>query len=543
MKRILTFLFVSLSLSAAAQLDKVVQDLTITDSLLFVNPDEAQAFAQRAIHGASFTGNDTLAGKGYHYLGTVEAVRGNYSTSLQHFLKALGYFEKHKLLRQQSATVSNIAGVILTQQRYHDALYYLKQSLHLDSLLGADAGIASTYQNMSVVYRRLDQPDSALYFLDKALKKASHANDQRIIASSKYNIANIYTQQGRLEDARQLLKEGMIFFDDEQDIRGILSGQYYQANVELKAMVYDEAIKLAKEGLRRSREHRLDELRSNFLQVLSDGYEGLGDFRQSLLYTRQFVALSDSLDNAERARIVADLQYAYESEKKDKAIQALREEEVRQKLITTIISIGAIAACFLLVMIYLSKKLQAVKHRAREAALTAEREKAYREKFQLEAEKAIEEEKNKQLQMGLEYKNRQVVSSAMLIAQKNEVLLDLNEKLKKISGTDPAPANAELKELTRQITSNIELSDDWEHIKLHFEQVHPQFFNNLLILYPTLTIHEQKLCAYLRMKMSNKEISRLLNIAPESVKMLRYRLKKKMKLAEEENIQETLLQL
>jgi DNA-binding CsgD family transcriptional regulator len=95
-----------------------------------------------------------------------------------------------------------------------------------------------------------------------------------------------------------------------------------------------------------------------------------------------------------------------------------------------------------------------------------------------------------------------------------------------------------LEKLNTQIKTKLNLSDDWDQIKIHFEKVHPDFFTRIKEDYPDLTVNDLKLCAYSKLKFSNKEIGRLLNINASSVQVSRYRLKKKMNISEETNFED-----
>ncbi len=94
--------------------------------------------------------------------------------------------------------------------------------------------------------------------------------------------------------------------------------------------------------------------------------------------------------------------------------------------------------------------------------------------------------------------------------------------------------------MKRLIKDNIELDEDWNNFKLHFEKVHPRFFESLTQKYSDLTANEQKICAYLRMNLSGKEIARLMNITPKSAQMSRCRLKKKFDLGVDNYLMEFL---
>jgi DNA-binding CsgD family transcriptional regulator len=130
----------------------------------------------------------------------------------------------------------------------------------------------------------------------------------------------------------------------------------------------------------------------------------------------------------------------------------------------------------------------------------------------------------------------------MHLVQKREMLLkirdDLHGMLKKI---DNEQMSAEFKKLLKVLVEDNKVDDAWEHFAHHFDKVHTDFLVLLKNRYPSLTASELKLCAYLRMNLSSKEIAQLLNISVRGVEIGRYRLRKKLGLPKETNLFEFLL--
>jgi DNA-binding CsgD family transcriptional regulator len=112
--------------------------------------------------------------------------------------------------------------------------------------------------------------------------------------------------------------------------------------------------------------------------------------------------------------------------------------------------------------------------------------------------------------------------------QKNELLADLKTHVKTLSQSIPMTAKEAIKNIESVIQNNLYLDDDWERFRIHFEQVHPDFFKNLQAEYPTLTKNEIRLSAYYHINLSTKEIAAMLNINPASVRKAKMRLNKKM---------------
>lgn len=139
--------------------------------------------------------------------------------------------------------------------------------------------------------------------------------------------------------------------------------------------------------------------------------------------------------------------------------------------------------------------------------------------------KLMELERQK-LQEEADFKNRQLATTTMHLYNKNEILSELQTQIKKIPKSE-APDTV-ISQIKSAINNNIYIDADWEKFKLHFEQVHPDFFKKLEKNHPDLTPYEIRLCAYLHIQLSGKEIATLLNIEPASVRKAKMRLKKKM---------------
>lgn len=140
-------------------------------------------------------------------------------------------------------------------------------------------------------------------------------------------------------------------------------------------------------------------------------------------------------------------------------------------------------------------------------------------------EQLLQLEKQK-LQEEFDFKNRQLAATTMHLYKKNEILSGLQTQIRKIPKSETP--DAVITQIKSTINNNMYIDADWERFKLHFEQVHPDFFKELKEKHPKLTAYEIRLCAYLHIQLSGKEIATLLNIDPPSVRKAKMRLKKKM---------------
>jgi DNA-binding CsgD family transcriptional regulator len=150
------------------------------------------------------------------------------------------------------------------------------------------------------------------------------------------------------------------------------------------------------------------------------------------------------------------------------------------------------------------------------------------ENQQMAADIRHEKTRNQLLQERLDINQRELASTTLYIVQKNELLASLKAQLAKLDKHNPPGWHQELRSIESILQSNLYLDADWRKFKVHFEQIHPNFFEDLLAKHPTLTKHEIRLYAYFHINLSTKEIAALLNIDPASVRRAKTRLYKKM---------------
>ncbi len=159
---------------------------------------------------------------------------------------------------------------------------------------------------------------------------------------------------------------------------------------------------------------------------------------------------------------------------------------------------------------------------------------------ELETEQQLMKIKNEQLQQDFESKNRELAASTMNLIKKNELLSMIKDDLKK-SGNEGNERN--IKSVITTINKNINEDDTWDMFKEAFNNADKDFLKKVKATHPALTPNDLRLCAYLRLNLSSKEIAPLLNISVRSVEIKRYRLRKKMDLPHELGLVEYILSL
>ncbi len=159
-------------------------------------------------------------------------------------------------------------------------------------------------------------------------------------------------------------------------------------------------------------------------------------------------------------------------------------------------------------------------------------------------EKQIIKLQTEKLQADLAGKSRELANSAMSLVYKNELLQKLSQEIVKLKDGNGKPLpEDQSRKIQKVIDDGMNDERDWNLFERSFNEAHESFFKKLKVNHPDLVPNDLKLCAYLRMNMSSKEMASLLNISLRGVEIRRYRLRKKLDVPHEKNLVEFLMEL
>jgi DNA-binding CsgD family transcriptional regulator len=175
-------------------------------------------------------------------------------------------------------------------------------------------------------------------------------------------------------------------------------------------------------------------------------------------------------------------------------------------------------------VIYLLHRSYTRYYRRKQSALKIETDRRISTR-ERETELEMSRINNQRLQQDIDNKNREMAISTMSLVRKNELLQQIKDNL--LTKQEP---QQRIQEVIKTIDRNIDEVETWNLFKGAFENADRDFFKKIKDLHPELSPNDLKLCAYLRLNLSSKEIAPMLNISPRSVEVKRYRLRKKMNL-------------
>lgn len=159
-------------------------------------------------------------------------------------------------------------------------------------------------------------------------------------------------------------------------------------------------------------------------------------------------------------------------------------------------------------------------------------------------EKGLIALQNSKLEGELQFRNKELATVTMHLVERGGIMLSIKEELLAVIKRLNIPSlSYEFKSVFRMISDTEKSDDDWNRFALYFDEVHNNFLATLKTKFPQLSPTDLKLCAYLRLNLTSKEIAQILNISLKGVEVSRYRLRKKLNLSTEVNLYDFLIEV
>lgn len=254
-------------------------------------------------------------------------------------------------------------------------------------------------------------------------------------------------------------------------------------------------------------------------------FETLNNLPAALQDYKKFHELNDRIFNATKSRQIEELKTIYETEKKEAAL-ALQQKEIEtlnqqvkiSRLEKGIYAGGMIAFIVIAGLLWFGFTQKMRKNRVEREA----QEEIYRQE--------------------LAFRKKELTSQTLHLVQKNLFLANLRENLEEVRES-PDAFRLESNRVLTSLKTEAALDQDWETFKSYFVEVHNDFDQKLLKVYPEITENEMRLAYFVRMNLNTREIAAMLHVLPESVRKSRYRLKKKFNLGKDDDLFEFLVGL
>lgn len=493
---------------AMAQDDKMKVELLNQLALYYSNNDikKSQEYGSQALELAKKIDDLNGIADSQYALGRI-FLNTYYDLSFDLISKSLKVYQENKDTLKIGKCYT-IFGIIKSNlKEYNTALDYYTRALDIYKSKNDTTLIASALNNIGTCYASQMHQTQAEYYFEQAVSLNKIKGNKMYLSVNYSNLGQASSEQHDYIKAKYYLNKSLALkreLNDQNGIAGlygILGTIYYQNGSLDSAIIY---FSLADQKAKYLENYRLQE---SVASSLTSVYKEHGMIDSAFAWVQRLLTIRDSISSIEKTQDInmMELKMQYENEQKSIAIQ--HHKKVNRLSIT--IYILSLLILITLTIIYLLN--------------------LRRKKIRFLNEKISNEKKH--LNELFELKSREVTSNALNLISKNELIkktIDtLQSGLYKISDENKADIQKIIAELNANFNKNI-----WKEFKIRFDQIHPDFYNKLLHDFPNLTQNELRLCAFLRMNMSTKEISLITYQNVDSIEKARIRLRKKLNISE-----------
>lgn len=463
----------------------------------------------------------------YLPLGVAHEELGLWNKAMDYYMKCLNLTDKKDTTSYIAMVYNNIGVIYYKQHNLDKAEKYFLQALEINKRTNNKKEMMNNYNNLAGICMIRGDKDKALDYELLAIQNIDHKKDPDLYYFTQCNIAGLYMDRKDYNTAIIYLKNAMTNqqrLDIKPDLLETyrsLAYIYREINRQDSAIYYlNRALSLAKEINNRNKEK----------QVLSDiaaYYEKKDMFKTAYQNLAEAYMLMDSITNENDKKKMSDIEAVYnmEKENREKELEikniALKKATADRRWITT----GAIMTILLMIMTLLVTRMKnREKERRRKELINRQKAELYKK------EKELQQKEKEELKNILDQRNRELTSHTITMMRNNEFMLGLSDDLKKLMAETGAK-DKEMKEHIRQIINKLHKyspNSEMQEFHYYFEQVHPSFYANITSLYPDLTSKEKRLCAFLQLGLTSKDIASITFKEIRSVESARNRLRKKL---------------
>ena len=417
------------------------------------------------------------------------------------------------------ANVYNGLGWLYTLfKRYNHAAHYFNASIGiLKRINNPESNYTREYWALAIMFRKKNVIDTARLYLDSCIQ-----NSDRISSFVKSEIAFNDYHEGKYEEALAVLLQLEGHFK-EMTPWYLVQLHYYLGKIYEAKKDYQNAKSQYQQALDRGLLHRSHQ------DLIPDIYVS-----QAQLFAKTF-QMDKAYESMTRAKLMSDSLFSSRSnlnkalleikddfrQQKDeqakaiqrKRIESLEQEEKLWKMRIMLTYMGVLMVAITGLFYYRHLRGQ---HKTEKKIML--------EKQRIELEKANEI---------LELKNRELTASALQILKRDETI---NQVKRQIHEQKNNPDQKNLNAIVNRI--NLSQADDWQEFETRFVSLNKGFYDALKSKFPTLTPSDLKLCALLKLGFNSKELAGLLGLSVESTHTTRYRLRKKLGLSRQDNLEQ-----
>lgn len=425
------------------------------------------------------------------------------------FAKAYKLSEQLKnktLLVYSSAGLGN---VYLVSKDWVNASKYLNEALKIATKERMKDDIPKLLNQLGNIYSTQNLTDSALYYYEALLEAGIDNKDSLMIGFAYTNIASALTEQNRHPEAILLLMKALEISSIQSKPKIVSTIQLNLGQSYMALGDYGNALRYLKNTFETTKKQGYLHLQMTSSKYISEVYTHFGDYKTALEYYTHYSLLKDSIFNIEKQKEFQNLKFKNELEQTEKKLAVLRQKALIKSLSLYFSLFSIVLLIIIGIQLY----------------------RGFRNKIK------IQEMEKFRMEGTIDQQSRDLVSMAMNLSHKQQLMSEIQLSAKHMSENQHNTSfQGYIDDITGKLRDDQIFEKNWALFMKHFNGVHPSFFNSLQEQHADLTSTDKRYCAFIKLNLSAREIAQIHNITLRSVYMFRYRLKKKLNLEEEDDL-------
>ncbi len=425
-----------------------------------------------------------------------------FDISLKYTFDAYRYYQNRD--PSKAAEAENLLAIIYGRMNnQEEALKYFRS--YYNHIRNNKDLSAKALNNIGTLYLSMNKTDSAFYYFDRALLLLKTSKNRSLLLTTTTNLARTLAKVGKVEEAEKEFLNAEALLKGEKN--PAISGLVYQemAQFYLDSHQPQLAVKYGEQA-KKYASVKYSFQNSSVLKVLYQSYLAAGNPQKSAEYFQQYDRIRDSLNIEEKAVNIEKEKIQASFKDKEKEMELMNSQKRLQ--------FGVVVLLLLLVSSILLFFLLRYRNNL--------------EKEKLENELSLSREN--ELKLDLELRNKELVSKSILESEQTNLYQNVVQQLKEINNLGNADdLRKELNAVIFKLSRNPGKSS-WDEFNLRFNNVYDSFYDKLQEIHPNLNHNDKRLCAFIKLNLSSKEIADLTKTSVKSVENSRTRLRKKLNL-------------
>lgn len=401
--------------------------------------------------------------------------------------------------------------------------------------IGETGKVATALNAIGLVFQLKNQYDSAKVYFEQSLAIALKVNARATTGAAYNNIGICENAQGRYAAAINWFKQSLAIEAALGQPLSEAESLNQMAYSHLMLKDYPEAERLlqrSRELIRNASSNTKKEKLLDNLSISSSLYEALGNYKKAFADLQEYTKVRNQIITRNKSDAVAALKSKKETQEQETQLRELGALQQLRSFQRNILAVGIVLILIIGLLLYSKMKQKRKKEReleeVRQALIRKELDNTLLEKEALHSK--------------LNYKDAELKNYALFISQRNELVRGFIDNLTelKLEGELKKESVGKFNKMISKFQHDLDINKEAQDFNLSVDEIHKDFFYNLLQKYPDLTENERRLCAQIRLNLSIKDIASLNNISIKSAEMARYRLRKHFTMQAGDNLNEFL---